>query len=446
MRYQLLLWLATLFPIFAGAAPLTPEWPQFRGPGGSAVSEAASPPVAFGPSTNLLWKTSVPLGYSSPIIAGNRIFLTGGNEGRLETLAIDLHDGKVLWRRPATDEKIFPNNDSSRAASTPVTDGTFVYVFFGAVGVITYDLEGTEQWRKPLAKPDVAITSSPILIDDKLIILCDVTAGSYIEALDKKTGRSIWRTDRSRMSQSFSTPFHWLNDKRDEIIVAGSYWLTSYDPRTGKENWRYSGVPKVATSTPVAARELLFSASTPPGNEPATGNENPALGDALSSITDIGQIISAQTPKSENALPKPENALVAIRSCGSGEVNGTHLAWKNTRSLPGASSPIFYAGRLFTVKAGGFVSAYHVQDGRTIYQDERLNAPGDYYASAVAAEGRIYFVSDKGVVTVIDAKADSLTVIAQNKLGEQTLATPALAGVAIVMRTEQNLYAFAKAN
>lgn len=432
------LFLLALSQVLATLAATIPAWPQFRGPKGIGIAESATPPIHFEASTNLAWKTPVPIGYSSPVIADDRIFVTGGDDGRLETFAIDLHDGHIIWRKSAAPQTSAPKTDtmiSGRAASTPATDGKFVYVFFGTIGVIAYDLDGNEQWRMPLAQPNNELSSSPVLIDDKLIIVVDVGPGSYIEALDKNNGHKLWRTDRPRVLPSVSTPFHWVNDKRDEIVVSGSYWLISYNPRTGEENWRYSGISKSATSTPIGAGALLFSATMPAGNTPEN-NDPPPGNDALAAIADFQKFALAP-------LPKPENAMLAIRSCGRGEINQTHLAWKLSRSLPGASSPIVYADRLFTVKPGGFVSAYNLQDGRPIYQDERLNAPGDYYASAVAAAGKIYFISQHGVITVIDAKSDTLKILSQNKLNEQTLATPALTENTILIRTEKNLYAFA---
>ncbi len=433
---------ALALPAFAAPSA---DWPQFRGPGGNAVSETAFPPVTFGPSTNLLWKTTIPSGYSSPIVSGGRIFLTSHESG-LETVALDGKDGRILWRRmalpdqparksfePFSLDQILPSapiknpTGGGRAASTPVSDGQLVYSFFGTFGLIAYDLEGGEQWRRPLPKPDAQISASPILIDDKIIIVCDIGPGSFVEALDKKTGKFIWRTERERVRRSFSTPFHWVNDKRDELIVSGSYWLTSYDPSTGKENWQYSGTAK-ANSTPVAARALLIAATA----QYLQGGGDIADGDSVAgSLTNLG---------------RAESAVLAIRACGRGEINETHLAWKMTRSLPDASSPVIYRDRLFTVKAGGFVSAYDLKDGKPIYQNERLNAPGEYYASPVAADGRIYFISQNGVITVIDATADTLSTLAQNKIDEPTLATPALVGTHILIRTEKALYAFASAN
>ena len=438
MQYRSLLALVLSGLALPAFAAPSVDWPQFRGPSGNGVSETAAPPVTFGPSTNLLWKTALPVGYSSPVVAGDRLFVTSDEAG-LETIALNRKDGRIVWRQAARGDTAGTKQASGqgRAASTPVTDGVFVYVFFGTVGLIAYDLEGKEQWRWAMPKPDPEISASPIIIEDKIIIVCDVGPGSFVEALDKKSGHRIWRTERDRIGRSVSTPYHWVNDKRDELIVSGSYWLTSYDPRTGKQNWQYSGTAKSASSTPVGLAALLVTATPPTGND--LGGNGSSTVDSLDSLDFLHNI----KPVAEPPLPRAESAIFAVRSCGSGEINQTHLAWKKNRSLPGASSPIIYHGRLFTVKAGGFVSAYKLEDGTPIYQDERLNAPGEYYASPVAAAGRIYFVSENGTISVIDATADRLTSLGQNQMGESTLATPALVGREILIRTEKALYAFA---
>jgi len=413
--------------------PTTPaeDWPQFRGPGGRAVSETATPPVGFGPTSNLVWKVTIPEGYSSPIVTGRRIFLTAATEGKLETLGLDRKDGRVLWRKPVSADKPDPTKNL-QATSTPVTDGKFVYAFFGSFGLVAYDLEGVEQWRQPLAKPDLEANTSPILIHDKLIIVCDREAGSFIEAHDAKTGRTLWRAERPQFLRSRATPFHWVHGKAEELIVPGSFRLTSYDPLTGRENWGYSGAARFATSSPAAGENLLFSASSSYGVGEGGG------GDGSVSVPLVPYSNQSTKPKP----PKAESAVLAIRPGGSGDLAETQLAWKSTNSPPYASSPLYYQGRLFTIKEGGLLSAYAVKNGHPIYQDEPINAPGDYWASAVAAAGRIYFSSHYGAVTVINATTDKPVILAQNKLGEEILATPALYDQTILLRTATNLYSF----
>jgi outer membrane protein assembly factor BamB len=378
------------------------DWPQFRGPGGRAVSETATPPIGFGPSSNLLWKVAIPEGISSPIVTGERIFLTAPTE----TIALDRKDGSILWRRPL--------GSGGNPRPTPVTDGKSVYVFFGSIGVIAYDLDGQEQWRQPIAKPDSNATASPILIDDKLIIVCDQDTGSFVEAFDKKSGRSLWRAERPEFRLARATPFHWKDGREDELIVSGSFALTSYDPNNGREKWRLPGSARWAMSSLAAGENLLFVLTMKEGQ----GEE------------DLTQLSVASR--------KDPSALRAIRP----GLCGDRGAWNSVRSLPYGNSPLYYKGRLFTVKSGGFVTAYNAKTGQPIYQDERINAPDDYWSSAVAAAGRVYFSSEKGVVTVMDATANTPTILAQNKLNEQILATPALIDQTILIRTAKNLYSF----
>lgn len=417
------------------------DWPQFRGPGGRAVSETANPPIGFGPSSNLLWKVALPMGVSSPVVTGGRIFLTAPAEKKsdapdligdgilpaepantVETIALDRKDGRILWRRSA--------GRDGTPTPTPVTDGTFVYVFIGSIGVIAYDLDGQEQWRHPMAKPDFSMSASPILIDDKLIIVCDMETGSFVESLDKKSGRSLWRTERPQFRRARATPFHWKHGQEEELVVSGSVWLTSYDPNNGREKWRWPGSARWAMSSPAAGENLLFvltmkdSVGEAPDGDDAPGTLN----------FDLTDLTEAEPPKAGSTLRAIRPGLC-----------GDRVAWYRGRSLPYGNSPVYYKGRLFMVKSGGFVTALNAKTGEPIYLDERINAPDDYWSSPVAAAGRVYFASEKGVVTVMEATADTPTILAQNKLDEQILATPALIDQTILIRTAKNLYSFGAA-
>jgi outer membrane protein assembly factor BamB len=422
------------------------DWPGFRGPGGRAVSETATPPSGFGPSSNLLWKVAVPGGpggVSSPVVTGQRIFLTAEAATKSEAfpftgasilpaaepaksvhaIALDRKDGRILWKRNL--------GKDATTRPTPVTDGKFLFVFFGS-GVIAYDLDGQEQWRQASAKPDSNATASPILIDDKLIIVSDKETASFVEAFDKNTGRSLWRTERPQFLRARATPFHWKHGDADELIVSGSFALTSYDPNSGKEKWRFPGAARWAVSSLTTGENLLFALTTKEnvGEEPNVESAP----DPTSLTFDLSQLTKGEPP------PKAASALRAIRPGGG--ICGDPLVWKSVRSLPYGSSPLYYKGRLFTVKSGGFITAYDAKTGETIYKDERINAPDDYWSSPVAAAGRVYFASEKGVITVMDATANTPTILAQNKLDEQILATPALIDKTILIRTDKNLYSF----
>ena len=218
------------------------------------------------------------------------------------------------------------------------------------------------------------------------------------------------------------------------MIVPGSYWLTSYDPKNGEENWRFSGTARFAISSPAASDDLFFSINSN-FSIGDSGEKNTPPASSIAAFTDLDQLTRIEPARTESAL-------LAIRAGGCGNITETHLAWKSTRGLPFALSPLFYKGRLYTIKLGGFVSAYDVKTGQPIYQDERINASGDHYASPVAAADRIYFVSEHGTVTVLKASANTPTILSQNKLEEQTMATPALVDQTILIRTTTNLFSF----
>ena len=216
------------------------DWPQFRGPGGRAVSESANPPISFGQSSNVVWKVAIPPGYSSPVVTGQRIVLTALNNGWLETICLNRKDGQILWRKVAPVDKTkitSDSDDAGPATPTPVTDGKSVYIHFGAFGVIAYDLDGNERWRQPLTTPDLQARASPILVGDWLIVLLDRESGSFIEARDKQTGQIQWHIERLQFRRNSATPFLWEHDHEDELIVPGTAWLTSYDAHTGTEKW-----------------------------------------------------------------------------------------------------------------------------------------------------------------------------------------------------------------
>src|SRR5207247_376588 len=232
-----------------------PTWPQFRGPAGLAVAAEGNAPVHFGPKTNVLWKTALASGHSSPCIWGRRLFLTTFDQGKLETLCLDRRNGRILWRKSVTPEAVEPTHRlGSPAASTPTTDGERVYVYFGSVGLLTYNFDGREQWKLPLPAPMVEFGAgtSPILTGDLLILLCDQDQSSFLLALDKWTGKKRWQTDRSEFRRGFATPFVWGHDGDNELVVPGSIWLRSYNLADGSERWTYSGTSRVANSTPTA--------------------------------------------------------------------------------------------------------------------------------------------------------------------------------------------------
>jgi outer membrane protein assembly factor BamB len=458
---------SSLIPLAAGAA----HWPQFRGPNGLGIAEGVEPPIFFNSQSNVLWRTALPQGHSSPCLWGDRIFLTGYDGQKLETIALDRTTGAVLWRKPAPAKKIEPvHRIASPASPTPVTDGERVYSYFGSFGVLACDPDGRELWRAPLPLPIVEFGtgSSPLLAGENVIVLCDQDEGSFLVAFNQRTGKESWRVTRPEFRRGFSTPHLWIHDGIHELIVPGSIWLTSYNPRDGTERWRYSGTSRVANSTPVHGNGLLFYASwniggdegariTMPPFEPFarehdadkdgmfTREEIPA-GPVRDRFTQIdlnkdGLATSAEWQNMAEMFERAENAVIAIRPGGSNDITRTHLAWKTTRSLPYVSSPLCYRDRLYTVKNGGLFSCYEAATGKVIVQDERMGAAGDYYSSAVAAGGTIFVASQRGVVLAIRA-GDSFEVLARNDLREEIFATPAIVDGTLYVRTTKALYAF----
>jgi outer membrane protein assembly factor BamB len=451
-----------------------PNWPQFRGPDGLGLAEPSDPPVHFGPDLNLLWKVALPSGNSSPCIWGDSIFLTTFDQAKLETICLRRSDGAVLWRQPAPCESFEPTHRLGNPATpTPATDGQFVYAYFGSYGLLAYDLEGKEQWRKPLNLPVVEFgtSASPILAGDKLLLVCDQDESSFLLATAARSGRTLWRTERPEFRRSFATPLVWRHDGAEELVVPGSIWLKSYDLNHGAELWTYSGTSRVACSSPVAGDGLLFSASWNVGgdadsrvtmppfeeflgglgkttDELLTRDQLPAgpVRDRFSQmdLNKDGSVTRVEWENMRSMFEKAGNALLAIRPGGHAEISSTHLAWKSTRSLPYVSSPLLYQGRLYTVKSGGLASCYEAATGKVLYQDERLGAAGDYYASAIAGHDRIYLAAQNGVMLVL-ASGDTLKVLARAEFHEPIMATPAIIGDTLYVRTAGNLYAFREA-
>lgn len=446
------------------------QWPQFRGDGGSGVSDSSNPPVNFGPDKGVVWKVPVPSGHSSPCVWEDRIFLTSYDNTKLETLCLRRSDGTLLWRRTVPCERFEATHRLGNPATpTPATDGSLVYVYFGSYGLLAYDYEGVEKWRKPLDAPVVEFgtSASPVLHGGKLFLVCDQDEGSFLLALDAKSGGTVWRKERPEFRRSFATPFIWKHGSIEELIVPGSIWLKSYEPSTGAELWTYSGTSRVACSSPVAGDGLLFSASWNVGGDSDSRVTMDAFedfvrvlgkpADALLQKDEIpkgpvrdrfsqmdlnkdGNVTRDEWEVMRSMFARAGNALVAIRSGGTEDVTESHLAWKSTRSLPYVASPLFYKGRLFTIKNGGLASCYKAATGEVLFQDQRLDAPGDYYASPVAGGGRLYVVSQRGQMLVLAAQ-DALEVLARADFGEAVMATPAIIQDTLYVRTESALYA-----
>ena len=403
-------------------------WPQFRGPNSSGLG-GGKPPVHFGPGQNVLWKTAVRSGLSSPIVWGERVFLTEFDQTsqKLATLCIDRRTGKILWRRAVAAKEIEKVHElSSPAGATPATDGERVYVYFGSYGLVCYDLDGNQKWerRLPLPENPYGATASPIVAGE-LLVLNHQGKDSYLLAVNRRDGRTVWRTDRSLFQYGWSTPLHWRHDGIDEIVVLGGDFkpnqrLMAYDLANGAERWWVGGLPPCGKSTPVIGGGLLFLGAPDIMLEPSAERRNP--------------------DGAARFYAKNASCLMAVRPGSTGEVMQANIAWSERKGVPGVPSPLYYNGRLYTIKDGGLVFCRVAETGELLYS-ERLGTLGYYYSSPVAADHRIYIASVEGVVVVLEA-GEKLNILATNKLDGGILATPALVDRNIYVRTESHLYAF----
>ena len=465
--------LAVIFSLARPAAGTESWWPQFRGLNGSGVSESAKPPAEFAPGTNQIWKTAVPPGASSPCVWRDRIFLTAFEDGRLETLCYQRSDGALLWKRDAHAEAIeeFHPQEGSPAASTPATDGKRVVSYFGSCGLLCYDFEGKELWRYtlPVAQTMAGFGTgtSPVLAEGVVILNRDQAKACSLLAVDAETGKKAWEAARPDVSQSFGTPIFWKNDGADEVVMSGSFKLKVYDLKSGAERWSLAGMPSFTCTTPVLGDGLLFFGGWSPGKDPgslpswedlakaADKNHDGIITAEEAKAVGMGAFFRALAPNGEGKITaknfevmktmmsKGENVLIAVKSGGQGELSADKVAWKQTSGLPYVPSPLYYRGRVYLVRDGGMASCFDAKTGKPYYEKERLDAEGSYYASPVAADGRIYFISLNGRVSVVAAGGEKPEILRHVDFHERISATPALVENNLYLRTASGLFAFA---
>jgi outer membrane protein assembly factor BamB len=466
-------------------------WPQFRGPEGLGVApQGAKYPVRFGPDSNLLWKTALPAGNSSPCVWGERVFVTGFDrtKQRLETLCLDRRTGSILWRQPVppvakVETSLHPTNGP--ATPTPATDGQQVYVYFGSYGLLAYDFEGHEKWRRPLPPPNNTFGSgsSPIVIENLLLLTMQGKEAGLL-AVRCQTGATVWKTERLRFGTSYATPLVRRQGPATEVILVQPRAVTAFDLRDGAERWYIGGLFGGGIPSAVQGEGLVFAVAHFPGGDPddrlrlppfdellkkydankdgllsakevpadlvlynrgsADPKDNITMEDLFSSIdrNRDGQLSRQEWEDAAQRYAKIESALVAIRPSGQGELAAKQVAWKERRALPEVPSPLCYQGKLYVVKNGGMASCFDAATGKLLYR-QRLGADGFYYASPMAADGKIYVASYNGVVVVFQA-GEQCRVLARNALGEGIVASPALVNGTLYVRTEGHLYAFAE--
>lgn len=459
--------LASLFVVITLHAE---DWAQFRGVNGSGVSSSKGLPQEFSADKNIAWKVKIGDGIGSPIIKNGRVFTTAMlGDQKLGVFSFDAASGKQLWQSDfdtGTLPRITPPN--SHASSTPATDGERVFVYFSTIGLLAFDFEtGKEVWRHTLPRSaylmDWGAASSPIVYNGMVIFCQDDDLAPFLVAVDAKTGEEKWRTPRKDMLAGYALPVLCEANGRTDLVIAGSGKLKGYDPATGKEIWTCNTLLRTIMTSPVVHDGIIYIAVQSYGDSTRT------LKYALLEWLDTNQdkILSREeTPKEfherfdasdknknglidpdeiDTAFQSPDNMAVggniiqAIKGGGSGDVTKTHVLWNLDHKTPSnIASPLFYNNRLYLVKGGGMSSCYDAKDGKTLWDRSRLGNFGDYFASPVAADGKVFIAGKNGFVVVLEDGAE-MKVLGKNDIGEEIIATPSIADGRLFIRTRESL-------
>ena len=448
-------------------------WNRFRGPNGSGVIEVSELPTVFGPDQNLIWKTPLPAGHSSPVLSDDRIYLTAVEDDQLWTLCLDRNGGRVLWRRrsPRNRAEKLDQRNNPASASPALDEEENVYIFFGDFGLLSYDSSGQERWRMPLGPFDnlYGMGVSPLVAGNRLFLVCDQQTGSFLIAVDKDTGEQLWKVDRPEATSGHSTPILYKAENGSlELLVAGSFLLNAYDPENGEKLWWVRGLSFEMKSTPVMNRGMLFvNGYATPLNQPDKMVETEAWNRVLEAQDKDanGRLSQDELPDSTSKgffrfvdldhdgflnagewkyfrdAMASRNAMLGIRLGGRGDVTDTNLEWEYHRSVPQLPSPLLYRDILYMIDDGGIATSFRPGTGEVIARGRIRGAMGKYFASPVAADDKIYLVSETCRIAVLEPDG-SLEVLAVNDLDSTCYATPALAEGRIYIRTGEILYAF----
>ena len=432
----------------AGDEPKEVNWPSYRGAYASGVAEGFSTPTSWDVETsrNIKWKTEIPgLGHSSPVIWGDRIFVTSaisgkenprlkvGLYGKITSVkddtshkwllyCLDKKTGKLLWSRTAHQgvPRIKRHTKASHANSTPATDGKHVVAFFGSEGLYCYDMDGKLLWKQDLGlldsgfyrAPDAqwGFGSSPIIHDDMVIVQCDVQQDSFIAALSIKDGREIWQTPRTDVP-TWSTPTIHESADRKQIIVNGYRHIGGYDLNTGKPLWWLEGGGDIPVPTPVVAHDLTYITN-------AHGDMAPIYAIRLNATGDIS--LQPDTRKNKKGV-----------------------TWAKLSEGAYMQTPLVYGDRLYVCRDNGVMAVYEAKTGRKLYTARLGKGSSGFTASAVAADGKVYYTSEMGDVSVV-ADGTEFELLATNSLDDICMATPAISEGTLFFRTRNHLIAVAK--
>jgi outer membrane protein assembly factor BamB len=455
----------------SAAAAKGDEWSRFRGPNGSGSAETGALPAEFGPERNVVWRTPLPPGHSSPIISKDRILITGLDNETLVTLSLDRKTGRIMWRREAPRPRTLKFDKRNHPASpSPATDGTNAYVFFQDFGLLAYDYDGNERWRLPLGPFDnmYGMGSSPIVVDDRVVLVCDQSNGSFMIALDKNTGRVRWKVDRPEAKTGHSTPIVYKPSAGPaQLLVPGSFYLTAYTVDKGERLWWVSGLAFEMKATPVIGNDIVYIHGTVTSTfRDSFDNRIPSF-DALRSHDRDGDGRFARDEIPDELAKRwlnlmdlnvdgyldqreweyfrvaraSKGGMWAFRLGGRGDMTDKNTLWHYDRSIPQLPSPLLYRDLLYIVNDGGIATVLDPATGSVKAQGRLKGAIDNFWASPVASDGKVFMVSDSCKVVVLKSGAD-LEPLAVNDLDDQCSATPAIADGRIYIRSRSGLYAF----
>lgn len=449
------------------------DWPRFRGPNGEGISPDKNLPSEISKDRDVLWKQKTPKGNSSPIVIGDRLWITGHEGDERIVLCYDASAGSLLWRRAITkarDEK--PNPMNGPTTPTPATDGRSIFVFFPDFGLLAYDFDGKEKWRVPLGPfggvQGVAV--SPVYAEGNVVLLVDTPEQAYLAAFDAATGKQVWKADRPLgFLGSYTTPaLYKPSSGPAQIVVAGAVELTGYQARTGERLWWARGVTNGPAAPPLIAGDSVYTLEpagegAPPFKDMLTAfdqNKDGKIqlselsGDALNekimyrlfkAIDKISGNGDGEVTEEEwNHAFSPDNpggGLVRTRIDGKGDVSRSHVVWRYTKGMPYVTGALLYDHVLYVIASGGILTTFHPDTGEVLRKDRLKDAIGDYYASPVAGDGKIYFIDHDGKTAVIRPGA-AWETISTGDLDEVVIATPAIARSRVYVRTEGTLYCF----
>ncbi|HEV8145807.1 MAG TPA: PQQ-binding-like beta-propeller repeat protein [Bryobacteraceae bacterium] len=448
------------------------DWPQFRGPNGSGVSDSTRLPSRIGPSSNLIWRTALPPGHSSPALTETRIFVTAAEREQIVTICLDREKGKILWKREAPrPRKEYMQDTNTPASPSPATDGSNVYVFFGDFGMISYSPDGEERWRLPMGPFNNANGhgSSPIVSGKLVVLICDQDTNSFLVAVDKDSGKVKWVTPRPDSTRGYATPaVYQPKDGPAELIVPGAYRVVSYLLATGEPLWWVRGFAWQLKSVPLIDGDVIYVSGWETGGDATEPPNVPTFAETLAkfdtdhdgkiSRAEIGWKSAQQFAETDlnhdgvlderdwnfyRARKTSQNNTVAIRAGGKGDVTDTHVLWRFRKPVPNVPSPLLYNGVIFLMKEGGILTTLDPKTGEVLKQGRLTGALGQYWSSPVGADGKVYVASQEGQVTVLKA-AGKWDILEINELGEEIFATPAIVDGRIYLRTRAALYCFGR--